>query len=209
MIVFAIDGGIAPLDGHAGDEGGRIGAGGDVAQDERGHFFHFPAPMVGSNLNRLHGGVAVPGFSVGAAGGQVDFKSLEDGGQVCLELPDILAIVGCEEFFRLADHGCAYIDGGGPGNAHLLSEERDLIVGVAALEEVGVFGGVLLFVGCDGPGIEVVDLLVYVVDDGADALIAALGLEDANGLAPAFNCAALAIDGLEMLIVMTAEASLA
>ena len=59
----------------------------------------------------------------------------------------------------------------------------------------------MLFVGCDGPGIEVVDLLVYVVDDGADALIAALGLEDANGLAPAFNCAALAIDGLEMLIV--------
>jgi hypothetical protein len=45
------------------------------------------------------------------------------------------------------------------------SGEHDGDAGVAFLDEVGVLGLVLLFVGGDGPDAEVVDFLVFVVGD--------------------------------------------
>ena len=68
------------------------------------------------------------------------------------------------------------------GDAHLARGEHDGDIGVALLDEVGFLGLVLLFVGGDGPDVEVVDFLVHVVGRRRRYLLAALGLEDANGL---------------------------
>ena len=65
--------------------------------------------------------------------------------------------------------------------------------------EVGVLCHVLFFVGGDGPGAEVVDLLVDVVGDLA-GVVAALRLENADGFALALDGAALRIDGLDIFV---------
>ena len=84
LVVVAVDGGIAPLDRHAGGEGSPIRAGGNIAEIEGGHVFDLPAPVVGRDLDGLDGLEVVPGLGVGAAGGQIDFKGLEDHGNAVL-----------------------------------------------------------------------------------------------------------------------------
>ena len=112
LVVFAIDGGVTPLDGHAGVEGGVFRAGTEVAQVKGGRVFELPAPVVGSDFNGLDGLEAVPGGGVGAARGKVNFESLEDDGDGALDAPDGFLLVGREQFFGLAEDGCADIGGG-------------------------------------------------------------------------------------------------
>ena len=58
----------------------------------------------------------------------------------------------------------------------------------------------MLLVGADGPFVEVVDLLVDVVGDLTLGIPAALGLENADGCALAFDGAALGVDGFKVLV---------
>ena len=84
-------------------------------------------------------------------------------------------------------------------NAGLAGGEHDGDIGVAPVGEVGVLRLVMFFVGSDGPDAEVVDLFSLVVADFA-GVAAALGLEDANGLALALDGAALPVNGFEVFV---------
>ena len=84
-------------------------------------------------------------------------------------------------------------------NARFFREEHDGDGGVAFIDEVGVLSLILLLVGGDGPLAEVVDFFVHVEGD-LTAVLAALGLEDANGFALALNGAALGVYGLDVLV---------
>ena len=200
LIVLAVDGGIAPLDGHARGEGRPFRTGAQLAQVEGGHIFDLPAPMVGRDLDRLDGRESVPRLGVGAAGGQVNFEGLEDDGDAALKMPGLLLDVGLHQLFGLADYDRANIDGRGVGDSCLTGGEHDGNVGIAHIDEVGVLGLILLFIGGDGPGAKVVDLLVNVVFDAARRIAPSLRLEDADGFALTLNGAALAVDGLKVLI---------
>ena len=135
-----------------------------------------------------------------AAGGQIDFKGLEDDGDAVLDGPDLFLNVRLEQLFRLTDDGGTHIDRGRMGDSVFARREHDGNAGIAFFNEIGFLGGVLLFVGGDGPDVEVVDLLIDVVVD-LTGVAAALWLEDADGFAFSLDGAAIAVDGLDVFVV--------
>jgi hypothetical protein len=68
------------------------------------------------------------------------------------------------------------------------------------VDEIGFHGLELSTVRGDGPGVEVIEFFVDVVADGTVGIVAALRLEDANGLALAFDGVVLAIDGNQVFV---------
>ncbi len=137
---------------------------------------------------------------MGAALRQIDFEGLKDDGDAVLDLPDLLLLVGCEELFGFTNLDGADVDGGQVHDTPLCGGEHDGNAGITLFNEIAVLRLIGLFVGSDCPGTKVVDLLVFAVFDGT-GIAAALGLEDANGLALAFDGAALIIDGFDVLVV--------
>ena len=123
LIVFAFDGGIAPLDGHARGEGYPCRMGFDLAQVERGHVFDLPAPVVGSDLDGLDGREFVPCLGVSATGGQVNFERLEDDGDVVLDGPDCFLMIGCEQLLGFAEMTVAPTSAAGGRTARYLLVE--------------------------------------------------------------------------------------
>ncbi len=51
LVVSSIHGGVAPLHAHACRKGRPLGMRGNIAEIERGHVLHFPAPVVGDDLD--------------------------------------------------------------------------------------------------------------------------------------------------------------
>src|SRR6266702_4988774 len=199
LIVFAFDGGFAPLNGHALGQRRPFGCGRDIAEGEGGLVLQLPSPVIGGDLDRFYGLVVVPGISVGMARRQVDFKGLVDDGNAGLEGPDFLLKVGLHQLFGFAEDGGAHITGGRMGDAGFASGEHGGNIGVALLGEVSVLGLILLFVGGDGPHAEVVDLLTLVVADFA-GVATALRLKDANGFALTLDGATLGVDGFNVFV---------
>ncbi len=141
-----------------------------------------------------------PDWEYAAARRKVDFERLIDHGDALLNLPDGFVQVGLQQFLRLADHRRSHIDGWRNSNPRFRGREHDGDRGIAHFREVRVLRHVLLFVGGNGPGAKVVDLLVHVVADGA-TFFAPLRLEDAQGFAMALDRSSAGIYGFDILLV--------
>ena len=137
---------------------------------------------------------------MGAAGGQINFEGLKDDGDAALDAPARLLKIWFKQFLGLADYDRAHIGSRGMDDAFLAGREHDRNAGVADIDEIGVLGLILLFVGSDGPGVEVVDLLVHVVGDTARSIAPSLRLQDALNDALALDGASLIVNDLDVLI---------
>ena len=99
-----------------------------------------------------------------------------------------------------ADDDGAWVAGRWIDSADALGELKDGRFVRAMIDKVRFHGLKLAAVGSDGPGTEVVELLVDVEADGAVGIAAALWLEDTNGLALALDGVVLLVDCNQVLV---------
>ena len=112
LVVLSFDGGIAPLDGHARGESGPFRTGRHVAQDEGGHVFDLPTPMVGSDLDGLDGLELCQASEWARPGGRSTSSAWKTTGMPSGIRQTVLLDVGLQQFFGFADDCGAHIGGG-------------------------------------------------------------------------------------------------
>ena len=127
-------------------------------------------------------------------------ERLEDVWDGRLDRPFFFVHIGAQVFLGFADDDGTGVAGRWIDGADALSELQNGSFVCAMIDEVRLHGLELAAVGRDGPGAEVVELLVDVVADGAVGIAAALRLEDTDGLSLSFDGVILLVDGDEVLV---------